>query len=136
MRYLLDTNIVSELRKGPAANGGVSKWLVTVSSDDLWLSVLVVGELRHGIELLRRRGPSAATNLDRWMARLMSTYSNRVLPIDTTVADAWGRIGVPDRVPAIDGLLAATALAGDLTLVTRNTRHLESTGARLLNPFT
>jgi len=136
VRYLLDTNVVSELRKGTAANAGVREWFTAVSTSDLWLSVLVIGEIRHGIELIRRRDPSAASNLEHWLSRLTSGYGERILPIDTAVAEAWGRVGIPDPVAAVDGLLAATALAGDLTLVTRDTGHLESTGARLLNPFT
>ncbi len=136
MRYLLDTNVVSELRKGTAANVGVREWFAAVSTGDLWLSVLVIGEIRHGIELVRRRDPAAATNLERWLSRLTSGYGERILPIDTAVAEAWGQLGIPDPVAAVDGLLAATALAGNLTLVTRDTGHLGSTGARLLNPFT
>lgn len=136
MSYLLDTNVISEARKGANANPGVQSWFADASSDDLYLSVLVVGELRHGIELRRRRDSHAGAHLDRWLTQITRDFSDRILPVGDQVADRWGRMGVPDPVPSIDGLLAATALVHDLILVTRNTSHLGATGALLVNPFT
>lgn len=136
MSFLLDTNVVSELRKGTRANEGVRRWFADVAEDDLFLSVLVAGELRQGVERLRRRDLDSAERLDRWLLDLLDGYADRILPVNQRVADLWGRLNVPDPLPAVDGLLAATALVHDLTLVTRNTRDVERSGARLLDPFT
>jgi toxin FitB len=133
--FLLDTNVVSELRKGRRAHPRVMQWFSGVDDADLHLSVLVLGELRQGVERLRARDAASAQRLDGWLRRLAEGYTGRILPIDEPVAELWGRLNVPDPVPAIDGLLAATALVHDLTLVTRNTRDVSRTGARLLNPF-
>ena len=133
--WLLDTDVVSEIRKGRRGDAGVISWYATVPPVTSYLSVLVVGELRHGIELVRRRDASAAINLDRWLASILLDFGDRVLDVDRAVADMWGRLGVPDPVPEVDGLLAATALVHDLTLVTRNISDVRATGARCLNPF-
>jgi predicted nucleic acid-binding protein len=133
--FLLDTNVVSELRKGPKTNRSVVRWFSELGDETLHLSVLVVGELRQGIERLRARDRTSTQRLDRWLKGLVDGYAGRILPVDETVAEVWGRLNVPDPPPAVDGLLAATALVHDLTLVTRNTRDLARTGARLLNPF-
>ena len=135
MSYLLDTNVISELRKGQRADAGVLAWLGSVPEAELYLSVLVVGELRQGVERMRRRDPRSAEKLDQWLATLTSRYETRILAVDAHVAELWGRLNVPDPLPAVDGLLAATALAHGLTLVTRNTRDVARSGAELLNPF-
>jgi len=132
--WLVDTNVLSELRKGDRANGGVRAWFADAREDELFTSVLVLGEVRRGIESIRRRDQTAALALEQWLARLTTTFSDRVLPIDAHVADRWGVLNVPDPIPTVDGLLAATALVHDLTLVTRNTRDVERTGVRLLDP--
>lgn len=132
---LLDTNIVSELRKQDRMNPGLRDWWNENQSSELWLSVLVLGELRRGIELLRRRDESSARALDGWLAGLVDEFGDRLLPVDERIAETWGRLGVPDAVPIIDGLLAATALVHDLTLVTRNVGDVERTGVSALNPF-
>ena len=133
--WLLDTNVVSEIRKGRRGDAGVVAWYATVSPNASYLSVLVVGELRHGIELVRRRDLPSALNLDRWLGRILSDFGDRVLAVDRAVAEMWGSLGVPDPVPDIDGLLAATALVHDLTLVTRNISDVRATGVRCLIPF-
>ena len=135
MTFLLDTNVVFEGRKGSTANPGVQAWYAATGSAELYLSALVVGELRHGIELRRRKDPDSGAHLDRWLTQVTSSFSNRILPVDDEVADRWGRLGVPDPIPPIDALLAATALVHGFTLVSRNTAHLARTGASLLNPF-
>jgi len=132
--WLIDTNVLSELRKGERANRGVRAWFAEANEDELFTSVLVLGEVRRGIESVRRRDPTAAMALDQWLARLVTTFSDRVLPIDTAVADRWGPLNVPDPISTVDGLLAATALVHDLVLVTRNTRDVARTGVRLLDP--
>ena len=135
MSFLVDTNVVSELRKGRRANAKVRDWLQSVDEAALYLSVLVIGELRQGIEGLRRRDPSAAANLDRWLQELVQRHTDRVLPVDAAVADRWGRLNIPDPVSAVDGMLAATALVHSLTLVTRNVRDIQRTGVRYIDPF-
>jgi predicted nucleic acid-binding protein len=133
--FLVDTNVISELRKGPRANTKVSGWFRSVDSAALYLSVLVIGELRQGVERLRRRDAPAAAKLDRWLRELVERHADRTLPVDTAVADRWGQLNAPDPLPAVDGLLAATALVHSLTLVTRNVRDVRNTGVRHLDPF-
>lgn len=134
MSYLLDTNVVSELRrKRPAP--GVVRWFDGVQSDELHLSVLVVGELRRGVELLRRKDSAAADSIDAWLDELSTRFRERILPISPAVADQWGRLGVPDPLPAVDALMAATALVHDLVLVTRNVIDFEPAGVRVVDPF-
>lgn len=132
---LLDTNVVSELRKQDRMNPGVQAWWADRQGSQLWLSVLVHGELRRGVELLRRRDEEAAQALDGWLVGLVGEYADRLLPVDERVADAWGRLGIPDAVPVVDGLMVATAIVHDLTLVTRNVGDVERTGVEFLNPF-
>jgi predicted nucleic acid-binding protein len=135
VRFLVDTNVLSELRKGPRANPKVLGWFRSVDDAALYLSVLVIGELRQGVERLRRRDPPAAAKLDRWLHELIERHSDQTLPVDAAVAERWGRLNVPDPSPAVDGLLAATALVHSLTLVTRNVRDVRNTGVRHLDPF-
>jgi predicted nucleic acid-binding protein len=135
LSYLVDTNVVSELRKGARAHATVSTWFAGIDSSELFLSVLIVGELRQGTERIRRRDPAAAAHLDRWLRGLVESYAERILPIDGRVTEVWGRLNVPDPLPAVDGLLAATAIVNDLTFVTRNARQVLRTGARLHDPF-
>ena len=136
MKWLLDTNVVSELRKGGRANAGVRAWFVEVSDEDLFTSVLVLGEIRRGIESIRRRDTPAAMAIEQWLIRLAVGFGDRVIPIDARVADRWGALNVPDPVPTVDGLLAATALVHDMTVVTRNVKDIAATGARTLDPTT
>jgi predicted nucleic acid-binding protein len=133
--FLLDTNVVSEIRK-KMPNAGVSAWFASVSASELFLSVLVVGEIRQGVERLARRDPAQAETFERWLAQLADAYGDRIVPVTAEVAQVWGRLNVPDPLPVVDGLLAATALVHGWTLVTRNVGDVASSGARLLNPFT
>ena len=135
MSWLVDTNILSELRKGKRADAGVRSWFAQAREEELFTSVLVLGELRRGIESIRRRDVPSALALEQWLTRLTASFSDRVLPIDARVAELWGSLNVPNPLPTVDGLLAATALAHDLVLVSRNVRDLHGTGARLLDPF-
>jgi hypothetical protein len=134
--WLLDTNVLSELRKGPRADTGVRRWFDEAVDRDLFTSVLVAGELRRGVESIRLRDRAAADGLAQWLESLVERFGDRLLPIDAAVADRWGELNVPDPVPTVDGLLAATALVHDLTLVTRNVRDVATTGVRWLDPFT
>lgn len=135
MTWLVDTNVLSELRKGDRADAHVREWFGSAREEELFTSVLVLGEVRRGIESIRRRDAPSALALDQWLLRLAETFSERVLPVDAVVADRWGRLDVPDPVPTVDGLLAATALVHDMTLVTRNVRDVERTGVTTLDPF-
>jgi predicted nucleic acid-binding protein len=132
--FLLDTNVVSEIRK-KTPDRGVVTWFASVPADRLFLSVLVLGEIRQGIARLARRDPAQAESFEHWLSRLADGYGDRIVPITVQIAEVWGRLNVPDPVPAADGLMAATALVHDWTLVTRNVHHVASTGTRLLNPF-
>ncbi len=134
MSFVLDTNVVSEMRK-KRPHYRVRDWLQSVDGSDLYLSVLVVGEIVQGVERLRRRDPAQAAVYDRWLSDLRRDFTSRILPVDVTVAEEWGRLNVPDPLPTIDGLLAATAKVRAWTLVTRNSRDVERTGVRLLDPF-
>ena len=134
MSFLLDTNVVSEIRK-KTPNAGVSAWFTSVPEKELFLSVLVVGEISHGIERLARRDAVQAKALEQWLKQLVDAYGDRIVPITTEVAEIWGLLNVPDPAPVVDGLMAATALAHDWTLVTRNVTDVASTGVRLLDPF-
>jgi len=96
---------------------------------------LVIGEIRRGIETIRRRDVRSAEALDRWLAAILRTHAGRILPVDAAVAEEWGRLDARGRFPAIDGLLAATALVHDLTFVTRNVADVSRAGVALLNPF-
>lgn len=135
MGFLIDTNILSELRKGERGDQRVRTWYSGISASDIHVSVIVLGEIRRGAELLRRRDAVAAASLDAWLSTLRASLGNRLLPVSDEVADRWGQLGIPDPIPVADGLLAATALVHGLVLVTRNTRDVERSGARLLNPF-
>ncbi|MFZ5476558.1 MAG: type II toxin-antitoxin system VapC family toxin [Myxococcota bacterium] len=135
MSFLVDTNVISELRKGPRADAGVRAWMAATPASSLWTSVLVLGELRRGVEAIRRRDPSSAESLSRWLEAQADALRDRTLAVDADVADRWGRLDVPVPLPTVDGLLAATAIVHDLTLVTRNTRDVARSGARVLNPF-
>ena len=130
MSYLLDTNIVSEYRK-KVPDAGAVKWLDSVRSSQLYVSALVVGELRRGIERLVDRDPKQAAALDDWCQRLVRGFSDRIVPVTQDIAETWGRLSARTALP----VAAATALVHDWTLVTRNTADVERTGARLLNPF-
>ena len=135
MDYLIDTNVLSEWRKGARANACLVTWMSRVPQMHLFLSVLVIGEVRCGIEGIRTRDATQAAALEEWLARICQTFEGRILPVTRQIAETWGRLSTPDPLSDVDGLLAATAITHDLTLVTRNTRDVARTGVRLLNPF-
>jgi len=134
MTFLLDTNVISEFRK-PRPDAQLMAWFETVSSAEIFISALTIGEIRIGIERLRRKDPAQAAALEDWLAGLRTTYADRIVGVDARIAEDWGRFIVPDPVPVIDGLLAATARCRGWTLVTRNTADLARCDVRLLNPF-
>jgi predicted nucleic acid-binding protein len=134
VRWLVDTNVLSELRKGRRADTGIQDWFTSAEAEDLYTSVLVLGEIRRGIESIRRRDVASALALEQWLVRLATGFGERILPVDLRVAARWGALNVPDPVPTVDGLLAATALVHDLVLVTRNVRDVAATGVQVLDP--
>ena len=135
MSYLLDSNVVSELRKRERADTHVLEWFQTVNDFELFLSVLTLGEIRRGIEIIQRRDRARAVVLSRWFHALVAGYDTRLLPVDLRVAEEWGRMNAVSTLPAVDGLLAATAKVHGLTVVTRNTKDIARTGVSCLNPF-
>ena len=134
MSYLLDTNVVSELRKRQA-NRNVVAWLRQRRPGELFLSVLTIGELRRGVERVRRRDPATASVLAGWLARTSIEFRDRIVDVDEAIAERWGTLGTRDPVPAVDGLIAATALERDLVVVTRDWKPFERIGVPHLDPF-
>jgi predicted nucleic acid-binding protein len=133
--WLVDTNIISEVRKGPRCHPDVAAWWTAVEDRDLFVSALTLGEIRRGVEGVRHRDPTKASALERWLRDVSDAFGPRILAVDSAVADAWGRMSAARSVPVIDALLAATAQVHDLVLVTRNTADVAGLGVRTLNPF-
>jgi predicted nucleic acid-binding protein len=132
--FLLDTNVLAEIRK-PRAHPAVAAWWASVPGSALYLSVLVVGEVQQGVERLRRRDPRQAAAYDAWLTALRRDFAERILPVTEEIAVEWGRLNAGDPLPVIDGLLAATAKVHALTLVTRNVADVRHTRVSVLNPF-
>ena len=133
--FLLDTNVISELRKRERCTAKVNAWAQRIEPNQNFLSVLVVGELRRGAIRKRRTDRAAADALEQWIARLVHLYGDRILPITLDIAQEWSRFSALRPVPPEDGLLAATASVHRLILVTRNTRNVQGLGVAVLNPW-
>ncbi|MGS0891309.1 PIN domain-containing protein [Burkholderia stagnalis] len=136
--FLIDTNIISEIRKGKRINKGVLAFFRQAETDasPLYLSIVTVSELRRGVDLIRHRGDHRqASALEAWLETILSAYAPNILSVDLEIGQMWGRLRVPDPAHALDKLIAATALINDLTVVTRNVADFAHTGVRLLNPF-
>lgn len=133
--YLIDTNVISEHRKGARANAGVRRFFNTLDAP-IYLSSITIGELQRGVTICRYRGDIAqADALHTWLTTLISDFSDHILPFCRHSAQVWGHLCVPNNANVIDKQLAATALTYNLTLVTRNQRHVADTGVQVLNPF-
>ena len=135
MSFLLDTNVISELRKGSRIDAGVLKWSGGTLPQAQYTSVIVIGELRRGVERKRLSDPTQAAVLERWLEKSILHFEGRILAIDQQVAAVWGRMGIPNPVPVIDGLIAATAKVHDLTVVTRDKAILAMKDVKSINPF-
>ena len=136
--YLIDTNVVSEARKKGRANPGVLAFFerIAASGEATYLSTVSVGELRRGVELIRRRGDSEQAGLlEAWLAVVLEQYEGKILAFDSDAAQVWGRLRVPDPAHPLDKQIAAIALVNDLTLVTRNASDFMDLGVKLNNPF-
>lgn len=136
--YLLDTNVISEVRKKQKANAGVRRFFKSVLDDEvgLYISVVTIGELRRGIELIRHRGDTRqARQLEKWMDVILKDYQDNILTIDEDTAQLWGTLRVPHPENALDKQIAATALIHGLMVVTRNGKDFLKTGVKVLNPF-
>ena len=133
--YLLDTNVISEVRRRDRCDENVAAWFASISENEPFLSVLTLGEIRKGIVLLQDRDPSQAEALEDWLTHVKRNYAGRILSVNADISEVWDQMHYTRNVPVVDGLLAATAEVHDLTLVTRNIEHVQGLGASLLNPF-
>ena len=120
MNYLIDTNIISEVRRGANCDRNVAAWYDSIIDADIYLSVLVLGEIRKGIERARPKDPAQARALEKWLTDVVQSFAERILPIDHVVADEWGRMSAKRPLSTTDALLAATAKVHGMTLATRN----------------
>jgi predicted nucleic acid-binding protein len=131
--FLLDTNVVSEIRRGRDRN--VREWVGVVEDVDLHLSVMTLGEIRKGIELLRGRDPAQAEVFADWLGELHTRFADRIVPIDARIAEEWGRLNATATRGTVDSLIAASARIHGLTVATRNTGDFEGCGVPLVNPW-
>jgi len=136
--YLIDTNVVSEIRKGCKANEGVRKFFAGLASSNaqLFLSVITLGELRCGVERIRQRGDlRQAERLNSWLQSVLDEFQNQMLDFDGEAAQLWGMLQAAGSQSAVDKQIAATALLYGLTVVTRNEADFEDMGVTVLNPW-
>ena len=135
--FLLDTNVVSELRKGARADAGLLTWFEARHRRELFLSAVTLAEIRRGIALISHRDPAQSELLRRWCDRVQRDYGStgRLLSVRAAEATAWGKLMALRTLPIMDGFLAATAQVHDLTLVTRNVADFTGLPIRVQNPF-
>jgi toxin FitB len=134
LRFLIDTNVISEPRR-PQPDLHVLSWLNRTDTAQIFISALTIGELVRGATRAARRDPPYGLRLQQWIAEVETDYADRIVEVDREIATLWGKLDSARTIPVVDCLLAATALARDMTLVTRNIRDIVDTGARFLNPW-
>jgi predicted nucleic acid-binding protein len=132
--YLLDTDVLSELRKR-RRNAGVARWIGAVAEADLHLSAVTIAEIERGVEQQRKPDPVFAGALADWLEFTLRAFDERILPLTVNVARRWGRLAARIGNKELDLAIAATALEHGLTVVTGNTKHFAHTGVSLLDPF-
>jgi predicted nucleic acid-binding protein len=135
VNYLIDTNVISEVRKGGKCDPNVAAWWQSVDDADIYLSVLVLGEIRKGVERARSNDPAQARALEKWLTTVVESFAERILPVDQAVADEWGRMSAKRPVSTVDALLAASAKVPGMTMATRNVSDVADLGADFINPF-
>lgn len=134
--FLVDTNVISEARKGSRANAGVREFWHSTDEVDLYLAVQTIGEIRCGLEKIRQRGDLAqAKKLESWLYVITTDYADRILDFDLDCAQVWGKLMSANAHHPIDKQIAAIALIYNLSVVTRNTKDFKGLGVRLVNPF-
>jgi toxin FitB len=136
VNVLLDTNILSKLRKGPQANERARAWDSRIDPNERFISVMCIAELMKGAALLSRKDINSGAALERWIGGVVTEFERRILPVDLVVSSVWARLMAQRSRPPVDTLIAATAIAHGCTLVTRNVSDFEGTGTALLDPWT
>ncbi len=134
MKYLLDTNVISELRK-KAPNSKVIKWFCNIHSSQLYLSCLTIGEIKVGILKIGKKDQQASLGLMKWLNSLTIDYAEQIIGINLEICEEWAELMSIDSTNAIDSLIAAQAKQGNMTLVTRNVKHYHMFDLKILNPF-
>lgn len=135
MKWLVDTNVLSELRKKTRCDPGVSTWAEGVSEESMFTSVLVIGEIRRGVDRVARKDAAQGRALGRWLEQVRAAFAGRTLEVTEQIAEEWGRLDAFTPRPVVDALLAATARVHGLTMVTRNTADFDVMGVDVFNPF-
>jgi len=134
--YLIDTNVISELRKGSKCNLGVQRFFESIQSESIYISVLTLGEIRRGCENIRQRGDTLqASQLENWLEEITREYKNKILSFDDECAQVWGKLMSPHKSNPIDKQIAAIAVINQLAVVTRNVDDFRETGVQMINPF-
>ena len=135
VNYLVDTNVISEIRKGARGHRQVLNWWSSIHRSQVFLSVLTVGEIHRGILGIREKNLHQASHLEAWLEGLIQVFGNRLIPVDQRTALVWAEIRIGRTLPMIDSLMAATAISMNLTFATRNTKDIRDCGVRYINPF-
>lgn len=134
MSFLLDTDILSAIRR-KQRDQNLEKWLLSINSLDVYISVVTIGEVERGITQQWRNNPEFAEDLQRWLDTILQRYQQRILPLSISIAQRWGRLSAELGHNSADLMIAATALEHNLIVATRNARHFEPTQVGLINPY-
>lgn len=135
MAYLLDTDVLSGMRRADRIPPNLEKWLRTLSANEVFLSVMTIGEIEKGIAKQQEIDPEFAADLQLWLDQLLTNYAQRILPVTTEIARRWGALSQQVGNSNVDILIAATALEHGLIVATRNTKHFAGTGVSVFDPF-